>query len=222
MTEETENMQHVSIPEPGKPKKRINIPVALSLLSLLVSVAALVIIFITARAEQPNGSKPVTLINGKFSIAWVNTDSILAKYRFYTDTRDMLEKYHESISAQYYQQAESVKKEYDDYVNKTNANQLSPNEQKKREEALRMKQQALQELENQLTQVIAAKSDSCLSIVEKSIIDYIDNYNKTRNYTFILERSGRGGILWADNTLEITDEVLKGLNEEYDKNKIKP
>ena len=53
--------------------------------------------------------------------------------------------------------------------------------------------------------------------VHDTIVSFISRFNKMKNYTFIFERSYGGTLLYADPSLEITDEILKGLNGEYEK-----
>jgi outer membrane protein len=45
---------------------------------------------------------------------------------------------------------------------------------------------------------------------------YLKEYNKGKNYTFILGYQKGGGILFANDSLDITREVLDGLNKEFE------
>ena len=52
-----------------------------------------------------------------------------------------------------------------------------------------------------------------------AIKTYLDKYNQTKQYAMILTNQGGAPVLTADKSLDITDDVLSGLNEEYVKNK---
>lgn len=46
---------------------------------------------------------------------------------------------------------------------------------------------------------------------------YIKQYGKAKGYTFILGATESGNIVYAADGTDITSDVLKGLNEQYDK-----
>ena len=48
------------------------------------------------------------------------------------------------------------------------------------------------------------------------INEHIKEYNKTRGFDFILTRMG-GNMLYANEALDITNEIAKGLNAKYNK-----
>ena len=50
---------------------------------------------------------------------------------------------------------------------------------------------------------------------------YLDKYNQDKKYSMILTNQGGVPVFTADPALDITDDVLSGLNEEYVKNKNK-
>lgn len=46
---------------------------------------------------------------------------------------------------------------------------------------------------------------------------YIKQYGKAQGYTFILGATESGNIVYAADGTDITSEVLKGLNDQYDR-----
>lgn len=48
-----------------------------------------------------------------------------------------------------------------------------------------------------------------------NIFDYIKRYNKDNGYEFVLGYSKGGGILFADQSLDVTPKIIAGLNKEY-------
>ena len=54
-----------------------------------------------------------------------------------------------------------------------------------------------------------------------AIQTYITKYNEEKQYAMILTNSGGAPVITADPALNITDDVLAGLNEEYIKSKNK-
>ncbi|GAB3639154.1 OmpH family outer membrane protein [Hymenobacter arcticus] len=67
-------------------------------------------------------------------------------------------------------------------------------------------QQRAQQENQRLTQAVLAEINA-----------YLKQYGKQQGYTFILGATDTGNIVYAADEADITDEVLKGLNEQYDR-----
>ena len=52
-----------------------------------------------------------------------------------------------------------------------------------------------------------------------AIKTYLDKYNAEKQYAMILTNTGGAPVIAADAALDITEDVLAGLNEEYIKTK---
>ena len=52
-----------------------------------------------------------------------------------------------------------------------------------------------------------------------AIHTFLTKYNEEKQYAMILTNSGGAPVITADEALNITDDVLAGLNEEYIKSK---
>lgn len=190
--------------------KPINWPLILSLISLVVSLALLVL-FLT----PGKNSQTVTNSSDKITIAWINTDTIWENYEFVADVKAELADLEQKLQNQYAATVNSFQQEYDNYIKQATAGLLTLDQQKKTEEKLAQKQQSITELDAKLTQqLVDAKTIRNIE-VHDTIVNFIARFNESHNYTFIMERSYGGGLLFADSTLEVTDAVLKGLNEEY-------
>ena len=51
--------------------------------------------------------------------------------------------------------------------------------------------------------------------VLNSIMDYLKEYNKDHGYHYVLSNAFGGPLLYSNETLNITQDVLSGLNETY-------
>ena len=52
-----------------------------------------------------------------------------------------------------------------------------------------------------------------------AIKTYLDKYNEEKQYAMILTNQGGAPVITGSASLDITEEVLAGLNEEYVRNK---
>jgi len=185
----------------------------ISVASLLGVIVLFVLFFTMHKAPKLTPQKSVD----KVSYAFVNTDTLMAHYDFVTDVQADLVNYEKQLQNQYTATATNFKKEYDDYIKRASAGLLTLDQQKKTEEQLNAKQQSIGEMEQNLTlQLQDAKLKRNME-VHDSIVNHIKRYNLTKNYTFIFEQSYGGSLLYANPALDITSEILKGLNEEYAK-----
>lgn len=46
--------------------------------------------------------------------------------------------------------------------------------------------------------------------------EYLDEYNADGRYDFVMNFQPGGNLIWAKDTHDVTEEVLQGLNEQYD------
>ncbi len=202
--------------EPASKKcnnKRDCLTFGFSIFSLVGVIVLFVLFFTMHKTPKMTPAKSID----KISYAFVNTDSIMAHYDFVLDVQVDLANYEKQLQAQYTNTATGFKKEYDDYIKRASAGLLSLDQQKKTEEQLSAKQQSIGEMEQNLSlQLQDAKLKRNME-VHDTIVNHIRRYNLTKDYTFIFEQSYGGGLLFANPALDITSEILKGLNEEYAK-----
>jgi outer membrane protein len=181
----------------------------------IASIAGVIVLFILffTVGKHPKYTPPKSV--EKVSYAYVNTDTIMAHYDFVLDVQVDLANYEKQLQNQYTNAAAAFKKEYDDYIKRASANLLTLDQQKKTEEQLAAKQQNIGEMEQNLgMQLQEAKLKRNMEVFD-TIINLIKRYNQTKDYTFIFQQSYGGGLLYANPTLDITSDILKGLNEEY-------
>lgn len=55
--------------------------------------------------------------------------------------------------------------------------------------------------------------------IQNTIDAYLEKYNKDHNYSVILARGTSGGVMLAHPALDITPEIIAGLNKEYEESK---
>lgn len=73
--------------------------------------------------------------------------------------------------------------------------------------------QQLQLEEQQLQAESQSKTDTLL----KEIKAFVKDYGKQHQYTYILGANEAGSVMYGDETKDITEELLKALNEKYGK-----
>ncbi|OEK09138.1 hypothetical protein A8C32_10410 [Flavivirga aquatica] len=73
------------------------------------------------------------------------------------------------------------------------------------------KSKALQELQDNYTHNLSQN-------VWKRLNDYIKEYAKTRSFKIIVGTSGNGNVMFAEESIDITNEILEFSNKKYEGN----
>ena len=211
MTEET-NQVDVTPEVEHKKDNQFLYAIILGSLGFILGLVAL----IYALTLSPSGNAGQTAkVSGNISFAWINTDTIMSQYEFAKDLQKGLEEYEKNLQNKYTSELQAFQNEYNAYIKKASDYQMTLDQQKKKEEELGQKQQQIQQLEGELSQMLLNEKTARNMELHDTIVNFIARYNKSKNYTMIFERTYGGGLLWADSTMDVTPEVLKGLNEEY-------
>jgi outer membrane protein len=160
-----------------------------------------------AKVESAAGDKGVT-------IAYVDLDSLMAKYQYYLDCSEMLEKKRNSISNTLNNKGIALQKEMADFQQKIQSGTISQDQATKTQAVLVKKQNQLQSLQDNLAEEFQKEQNKYNEALHDSIDNFLASYNKTAGYTYILSRSN-DNILLAAPQCNITDEVINGLNKRY-------
>ena len=81
--------------------------------------------------------------------------------------------------------------------------------------ALSEREQQLAALQQQYAMEISEEAQVINRKVLQSIMDYLAVYNESHHFHYILGTSFGGMILYSDKSLDITREILDGLNKTY-------
>jgi outer membrane protein len=69
--------------------------------------------------------------------------------------------------------------------------------------------------EDQANEFISGESEKLSSGLIEQIDDYIQKYGEDNGYDLILGNAETGTILYRNKKIDITEEILKGLNDKY-------
>ena len=130
-------------------------------------------------------------------IAYVEIDTLLAKYNFCIDLNEAMVKKSENVRMTLNQKMTALNKEKQEFQKKYESNAfLSPERAQQEYNRLAKMEQDLQELSNKLQ-------------------NGLKEYNKTRGYSLIFSNTGFDNLLYADSAYNITKEIVDGLNARY-------
>ena len=187
---------------------------------LIVAVIVLFILHFTGKKVNVNSPGATALVsdsaNFHLPIAYVRTDSLLPKYKYFNELNESLIKKAEDKKLDLNKKADKFSKDVADYQQKSQMNAFISQERQAQEQDRLLRQK--QDLDNQ-----AAQADKEMQIeqakvfqqIQDTIINALKQFNTPKKYEIILSNSGTDNILYADDSYDITKDVLEFLNSRY-------
>jgi outer membrane protein len=151
------------------------------------------------------------------SIVFVNTDTLLENYVYFKKAKAELEVKRDAMENELSNANTAIQREF--AAAQQRLSTMSASEARSTEERLGQKQQSLMQRKEELNDNFSIQMKKMDDELNDKIHNYLKNYNKDKNYKYILAYTRQSQILFADGALDITKEVLEGMNEEYKKEK---
>lgn len=147
-------------------------------------------------------------------IAWLDIDSLQNNYDYYKLKKSEFEKRQQSVNSELDKDQNAYQQKVAEIQKKGQT--MTQQEQEAAMQEINQMQQTFQahkqELENSLYDASAKMKDDIL----KRIQLFLKDYNKGKNYQYIFSYEP-GFMFYKDSTLDITNDVINGLNEAYKK-----
>jgi outer membrane protein len=89
---------------------------------------------------------------------------------------------------------------------------MTEEQRQKEEERLYRKQQDFGKMRQALLDELGEEEDKIMNNIYKDLSEVLKEYNKTRRYHFILGYQKGSGILLANDSLDITREIIEAVN----------
>ncbi|HEX7367774.1 MAG TPA: OmpH family outer membrane protein [Pelobium sp.] len=170
----------------------------------------------TTGAAKTADAKENTKVSHEF--VYVNSDSLLSKYDYFKDMNAKLETKSKKAEADLKDKGAAFQREVAAY--QQGANTMSADQRQKTEERLARKQQELQGYQQNAGAALQNEQATENEKLYNKVADYLKGYAKEKGYKMVLTYSkANPTILFADESLDVTTEVIKGLNEAYSKDK---
>lgn len=196
----------------------------LSICSLLVAVAALVLSFIPEKTEGNTSAEKTEQLDNSEGIAFFNLDEVIAGYQMAIDLQQGFEKKAKGIDDDVTRRRTKIESEDRDLADKLNKGLITRSVAEVKYNDLQKRVAEFQQYGQQKQGELAEEQQVILNNIANSIMEYVKKYNTTHNYSIIL--STQGGLLpqpvvIGSESLDITAELIEGLNAEYAANKSK-
>jgi outer membrane protein len=203
-------------------------PISVNLVFIILFVGTFVALLfmwnkLNTAMELAEKSKVVDTISpGQMKIAFVNLDSLNSQYLFITEKSAELEK--SAIAAEAKVKAEAAKrqKEVDELVAYAQNGNLPADEQATVQNRLGELQNQLAQIQQQEEQLLMQNEAVTQEELRKKLEDYTSKYANENGWDYIFSyQSTAPLILFANPIYDLTTEIVKGLNADYESEKAK-
>lgn len=173
----------------------------------------------SAGPDSLMASKPVVMapkdIKASKSV-FVNLDVLNEKYEFIKDLSSSAQSEQRSLEAKYQAKGQKLQEDYTAFQQKAQQGLLSENQIAAEQETFAKRKEELDQLEMQ-SQNLMDKIQQRNEEANANLREYIKEYNKSSNYNYVFAYSNSplSQVLLADDSLDITSEILEGLNNQY-------
>lgn len=201
-----------------------NTPLILSIVAL-IAVAALGIISLTdndTRKKASGKGEATETVAQQGTIVWFDLDRVLTEYDMANDLRSVVETKVQGIQDEVNRRGTQLQNDVNKFQSDIDKGLLIRSVAEQRGQKLQERQNSFNNYAAQKQQEIAEEQQVMLNQIGDAIKTFLNKYNADRKYAMII--STQGSVLPApvavgDPDLDITDDILQGLNDEYVKSK---
>ncbi|MDD2594454.1 MAG: OmpH family outer membrane protein [Bacteroidales bacterium] len=199
-------------------------PLILSIVAVVLAAAVLVL-FLAGPAGTKKSQKGANILTEGSSavagdIVYVQIDTLIMQYDYFNDLRSAFESKAQTVQDDLQKQGRKLESDGKAFENQINKGLLTRSVAEQQQQGLLKRQQDLQNLANQKQMELQEEEYVLNNKVMDAIKTFLEEYNKTHDYAMILTTSTATNIVIVGNpALDITQDVVAGLNEEYIKNR---
>jgi len=148
------------------------------------------------------------------TIVYVNSDSLLNNYEYFKEIKGKFETKSKKAEADLKNKGAAFQREVAAY--QQGAQTMSADQRAQTEERLARKQQELQTYQQNAGSALANEEATENEKLYDKVAEYLKKHAKDKGYKMVLTYSkGNSAILFADESLDVTKDVIAGLNTAY-------
>jgi outer membrane protein len=189
---------------------------------LLVAIAVLFYMVISLKNKvspsDANDSFSVTtapLPKAEGKIMYVNVDSLKAKYNYYIQIETELTNESKVNENDIQGKVNKLKKDYLKYQEQAQAGILSQEQLMGAQNDIAMQEKAIGEREEELGKIFAKNLEKKNKQFLQYTLDFLKRKSKEHNYSYVMGYTEGANLLYVNDSLDITNQVVSGLNAEY-------
>jgi outer membrane protein len=152
--------------------------------------------------------------SSELKIAYVDIEELDSTYKFCTDFKAEFEKKTKNADNTLNQKGQALQNQAAQFQQNLQNNKYTQQQAQTVNANLQKQQADLQQLQQRLAAELQAESEKYSKALRDSIQHFLAQYNKDKKYSMILSKAG-DNVLYSVKSLDITKEVVAGLNKAY-------
>ncbi|MFM9840868.1 MAG: OmpH family outer membrane protein [Cyclobacteriaceae bacterium] len=188
-----------------------NAPLALSGISLV----AVAILYYLHFASSPKTTQAggIEVAAGTLKLAYINSDTVLKYYDYYKEVKVRFEAKGKKLDQDLQNRAQALQNEIGAY--QRNVSTMTIGQAKAVEEDLGKKQQNFRMYQQSIEQDLANEQGKVNTELYGNITTYLKKFGADKGLEAVLKYDPTSDLLYGSAGIDITKEVIKGLNEAY-------
>lgn len=151
-------------------------------------------------------------------IAYVELDSLYENINYIKNKRKDLEREQKAIESEWQSGMRNLETKKNNFLAK--GDKATQQEYEAVQNELMQGQQQVEEKKQRAASSLSDKSYRFMDDVQAKMKDFLKSYNDDKKYTYILTSgTGLDYMIYRDSTLNITNDVIEGMNEVFAKQK---
>lgn len=194
--------------------------------SLILSIAAIVTVALSScqntNAPAAQSEQNTEAVAQKGAIVYFNLDRILNEYDMANDLSSVVQTKIQSIDQEVTRKGNKLQNDVNAFQQKVDKGLLTRSVAEAQSVKLQQQQNEFQTYYAQKQQEMQEEQTVMMNQIANAIKEYIDKFNEEKQYALIIATQGDilpAPVVAGDPDLDITDEILAGLNAEYVKTK---
>jgi len=195
------------------------LPLILSIVAV-AGVVALAIVELTGGCCSKKNSTPESVEGtaSKGDVVYFDFDRVLDEYDMANDLRSVVETKVESINQEVNRRGSKLEKDIKSFQDKINKGLITQSVAEQQSRKLQEQQNEFQAYAAQKQQEIAEEQQVMMNQLADAINSFVESFNAEKQYAMIITTQGdilSAPVVAGDPSLDITNEILEGLNAAY-------
>jgi outer membrane protein len=192
------------------------------IINAVLSVAVIILFalhFSGNKAE--NAGTKVTASNSNMAgkIAYINIDTLQLYYTYFDDMKADLDKKTQKLEKDMMSREQSLQQKAANFQRRAEAGLMSRADIETKQKQLMIEGEDYQRYKQSVLMGLQAEQGSANDSLFQRITGFLEKYNQEKDLDYILGWSAGSAILHAKEALDITTEVIDGLNAKYKEDK---
>lgn len=190
------------------------------ILNAVLLVAVAVLFYLQFAKPGTSNTDSSTVAAGDVKLAFINSDSVMKHYDYFKVNRERLEDKAKKMDNDFRSRAQALQNEFNNY--QRNLSNLTIGQAKAIEQDLANKEQNLQVYRQSLAQDLSNEQAKMNDELYTKVTGFLKSYGQGKGLSVVLKFDQTSDVLYAGESIDITKDVIAGLNSAYQAEKQSP